>query len=115
MFNFVSDAYKENNILPFQCVYKYFILTKMFSLINRNLNVNDYFSVSLENLVTDHNYATRFAIDKKFLLPLFRKSKCQKSFIFRGIKLWNCLSLSVRTCYDLALFKRSVRKYIVSI
>lgn len=103
-----SDAnpYKHTNILPFDLVYKYFVLLKMHKLIHGG---DETYSHIVSELRPAHSHATRSVEQQLLNLPLFRKAKCQSSFLYKGLKFWNLLPLDVRQIAEYNLFKAKLK------
>ena len=98
------------NILSFESAYKYFISVKLFRVL-RERN-HEYFHDRILNLQIEHQYRTRFKTNECLTGPLFRKTKCQSSFIYKCVGIWNALPLNVKTENSLIKFKRSLKQYL---
>ena len=107
----ISATYRESGFLSFDSVYKYFILIKMFKLIPITSNV---LSIFLNDLLSTHFHETRFIFVSQYLLPFYEKSKCQTSFIYRGIKFLNALTSEI-LCIQSLNFKLTFKKQLMLI
>ena len=58
---------------------------------------------------TDYNYETRFNVLECLGIPRYSRTKCQNSFVFRGIKCWNALNLEIKTSKNLKTFQRCIK------
>ena len=71
--------------------------------------MHPYSRDKINSFQVEHNYVTRVQSDEQLGIPLLRFSKCQKSFLYVGIKFWNELPLSVRNSENLKVFKNNLR------
>ena len=60
-----------------------------------------------------HMYPTRFKSDGKLNLPLFFKAKCQASFIYRGLTLWNRIPGHIRDSDSVKSFRKLLKSQII--
>ena len=85
---------KLHNVFDFKNCYKYFISVNMYKVI---MNTNDeYFTDRIGAFQADHSHATRFKAREDLTLPLYRRTLCQRSFLYRGLKYWNELPAELR-------------------
>lgn len=82
-----------------------------FHKIVYNLN-QQYFWCKLQRLQVVHTYPTTFQVNNNYLLPHFRISKCQNSFLYKAIKSWNELPSHIRNIESPVKFKKEIKKYI---
>ena len=101
------------NLFNFQMTFKYFISIKMFQIVK--LRLHDYFINKIDELQIEHDHETRSRTNESYRLPLFKFRKCQRSFLFIGIKFWNDLPISVKAMENLQNFKRHLRENILQI
>ena len=99
-------------ILTFNSIYKYFTSVKLFSVLKEGKH--EYFRNRVESFQVDHRHSTRFKVNMCLTRPLFRKSKCQTSFIYRSIETWNELPLSIRACDAISEFKKLLKANLVN-
>jgi len=104
-YGFTSD------MLNFNSIFKYFVGLKLYKVVR--LEQHPYFSRLLSSLIPQHGYSTRFATHNNYNTPRFVKSKCQNSFVFRSVELWNVLPEDVRNAQSLAVFKRRLKMYLL--
>ena len=107
----IDEICRINHVLDFQCTYNYTILVKMFKI--QVMNDHHYFVSKIQNQQVEHNHQTRFQSREDLIIPLFRLTKCQNSFLFRGIKLWNSLDVQIRRIESLSLFKKRLKNIYV--
>ena len=63
---------------------------------------------------TTHGHATRSTSLQLTNLPFYRLNKCQRSFLYLGISLWNKIPIDIRNIPgDIRKFKKSLRTYII--
>ena len=100
---------KENNILPFKNVYKYFTMVKLYKCIN--LGQHRYFHSIINDFIPEHNHNTRFVAHNNFNIPNIRLTRCRKSFIYNAICIWNLLPLELKNVLTLVEFKMLLKRY----
>jgi len=100
------------NVFNFNSIYKFFTAIKLFKIIC--LSEHQYFAAAYENLLPVHNHGTRFNNNINFNLPFRSKTKCQRSFFYQSILIWNSLPEDVRNCSTLVRFRRELRMHLIS-
>ena len=90
----LSEICRRYRILGFDSNHRYFLLTKMYKVYI--LNKHEYFVHKLNSMMNDHNHGTRWNANECLGIPQYSRTKCQNSFLFRGIKYWNGLNLEIR-------------------
>ena len=106
-----SELLKREKVLDFDMAYNYFCAIKMFKIIR----LNEYTSLAaiINSFQTDHTYNTRAVTNQQLTLPLFRSTKCQNSFIYRGIQFWNSIPPNLRNISDdINTFKRLLKRFL---
>jgi len=98
-------------LLSFDSIYKYFTAIKLFRTMK--LSQHPYFSNVFDSLRPIHEYRTRFSSYSSFNTPAFTKAKCQKSFRFQSVKIWNLLPENIKLSETLAEFKCLLRKFLI--
>ena len=104
----VNQTQSLYNFTEFQGVYDYFVLCKMFKIVSENKH--PHFTQKIHNQAILHNHETRSNVDNHLVPPRYTKTKCQNSFIFRGIKLWNTTHTEVRQSATLTEFKERLKR-----
>jgi hypothetical protein len=107
----VAEISKLNFILDFDNSYRYFVLVKMFKIIV--YNSHSYFSEKIAADQVNHRHATRFKARGNLTLPLLTKSKSQRSFLYRGLNMWNEITEDLRDINDVIVFKKCLKVSIV--
>ena len=97
-------------LLNMREVYKYFTLITFYKYVNNK--TYPYFSNILSELVPTHSHTTRFASCDFFNTPVYRKSICQKFFLYQGVQFWNNLSLELRKESRFLKFKVDLKKLL---
>ena len=60
-------------------------------------------------------YDTRSVAHQDLTLPPYRRSKCQNSFLYRGIQFWNSISPDLKNIADDAnTFKRLLKRKLLN-
>ena len=103
---------KREQIFDFQMTFKYFCSIKMFQVLR--LGLHEYFADKLSSIQTTHNHATRASTSQNLTIPRYTSSKCQKSILYIGTKFWNELPTSIRNSENLKIFKKNLKKFILS-
>ena len=81
----------------------------MFKCLNSN-NYPSYRNKILQNTAT-HNYATRHR--ELFYVPRERLEICRKSFLNKGISLWNAISTEAKNLKTLKSFKLTIKNMLL--
>ena len=104
---------KHERFFDYDMAYQYFCSINMYRVIQ--LNNHDFLSNKITTYQTHHSHVTRSVTDQRLNLPFYTRSKCQRSFLYTGINIWNLLPLNIRNVPDdLNLFKRLLKNYILS-
>ena len=101
--SFVPSLIKTYNILPFDNVYKYFVLIRFFKY--HKLGYDHYFNnMNSTNMIThDHDTMSNFAGNLNY--PIIRSSKKISSFFYNSISLWNKVPLLYKNVPSMRKFK----------
>jgi hypothetical protein len=103
---------KMHNILSFDNCYRYFVLVNMFKIIK--VTNSEYFTDRIEEFQADHSHATRFKARGDLTLPFYRKTQCQRSFLYRGVGSWNDLPTELRSSPSLSNFKTKLKFHLIN-
>ena len=109
----IQNLCLNNRILSFHNSYRYFICIKMFEILKCNKHV--YFLNFINNEQVDHAHHTRFLSNSNLVLPLYNRSKTQRSFVYRGITFWNALPAYIRNINNILLFKKTIKDYFITL
>ena len=104
------DYLSSNNLLSFESVHDYFVLIKMFRTIHQGNH--ESLADQLNQLRPDHNYSTRFEQTLNFNIPKYKKATSHRSFLYRGVSLWNSLPIDVKNCNSLISFKGKLKHHL---
>ena len=104
---------KNERLFDYDMAYEYFCSINMYRIIQ--LNHHEFLANKLLSYQTNHTYETRSVQNQSLTLPLYRLSKCQRSFLYNGTKIWNLLPLNIRTVQDdLNSFKKLLKNHLLS-
>ena len=104
---------KNERLFNFEMAYEYFCSINMYRIIQ--LNNHEFLAAKLLSYQNSHSHETRSVQNQNLNLPLFRKSKCQRSFLYNGIQIWNTLPLNIRIVQDdLNSFKKLLKNHLLS-
>ena len=107
------DICKNERLFDFDMAYRYFCSINMYRIIQ--LNNHEFLATKLQSYQTNHSHETRSVQNQHLTLPLFRLSKCQRSFLYNGIQIWNLLPLNIRIIEDdLNSFKKLLKNHLLS-
>ena len=95
------EIYREQNILNFTQAYKYFSSIKIFRIMH--LDDHNYFLHKILLIQYSHNHNTRNSTLDILKTPRMYFSKCQRSFLYAGINIWNSVPVALR---DLNEYKK---------
>jgi len=101
----------ENRLFTCSTIYIYFILVKMFKIVQ--LGEHSYFRPVFDQLAPSHSHETRFSRHTNYNIPSYCKSKCQKQFIYQSVVAWNRLPDDLRSSSSLFSFKRSLKQKLL--
>ena len=77
-------------------------------------DAHSFFKNKIDSFQTHHDHDTRAASLEHIVLPYYSRSKCQRSFLYRGLKYWNKLPLSIRNIpNNYNSFKNALKKHIL--
>jgi len=111
-YNGVGYSSVADRLLSFDHTYIYFTAVKLYKTVK--LGFHGYFEQILLRLLPHHNHSTRLLTSEKFNPPQLFKSKCQKTFLYQSIKIWNDLPDNIRSCDNIGQFKTRLREHILS-
>ena len=104
---------KQEGLFDFDMAYKYFCSINMYRIIQ--LNHHTFLANKILSYQTNHLHETRFAYNENLNLPFFTLTKCQRSFLYNAIKIWNLLPLHLRIIQDdLNSFKKLLKNHLLS-
>ena len=108
----VNHQLITNHLMNIDSVYSYFASIKLFKLLKEDQHT--YFYNRVINVQVNHGHATRFKSNYCLVAPFFRKSTCQHSFVYQSIIIWNRLPTNIRNCDSINIFKKLLKKYLLS-
>ena len=109
--NDVTFLYKENKLLAFDEIYKYYVSVRFFQYFKLNRNV--FFTDMINDLKCSHRYGTRFATNEKLNMPYCRLAMCQRSFLYNAVHFWNDIPKTIRDSPSIYKFKARLRKFLL--
>ena len=108
-----SEICKKERLFDFDMAYKYFCCINMYRILK--LNNHNYLASKVLSYQTHHLHETRSVHNQNLNLPLFTLTKCQNSFLYKGIKEWNLLPPHIKNVQDdLNSFKKLLKNHILS-
>ena len=108
-----AEICKNERLFDFNMAYQYFCSINMYRILR--LNSHPSLAAKIFSYQTNHSYETRFVHDQNLNLPLYRLSKCQRSFLYNGIKTWKSLPPHLKTVQvDLKSFKNLLKNHLLS-
>ena len=107
------ELLKREKVLDFDMAYKYFCQIKMYKILR--LNNHESLASKIESFQTHHAYDTRAVSLNELTSPLYRRTKCQNSFVYRGIKFWKIIPPDIRNIPDdLNAFKTRLKRSLLT-
>ena len=107
------DLLRRENILSFEMSYRYFCTIKMYKVLQ--LKNHESLAIKINSYQRLHPYETRNFVNERLTLPVFTLTKCQNSFIYRGIGFWNSIPIELRNIpNDLNSFKRHLKRLLLA-
>ena len=104
------DVCKQEKIFDFQATLKYFTCIKMFQILKTSSHI--YFKEKFDRIQIAHNYETRRVNSERLTIPYARLTRCMRSFLVNGTKLWNELPAYIRNSDSLKIFKKELRNFL---
>ena len=102
---------KDKNLMNYEMTIEYFCCVNM----NRVLmtDAHEFFRNKILSFQIGHEHVTRAANLELIELPFYRLSKCQRSFMYKGLVFWNKLPINLRNIPDnVSSFKRQMKSHI---
>jgi len=109
--NCVQDRVHVKGILSYDSIFRYFTAVKLFQIVK--LELHSYFCDVFDSLRPVHGHLTRFSCQSKFNTPAYTKTKCQKSFKYQSVSVWNSLPDEIKSCDTLNEFKCQLKKFLI--
>ena len=106
------ELYKRERLFDFNIAHKFFSVTKIFQIVN--MDNHSFFLNKIDSVQNIHSYNTRSHNYELLSLPRRNFSKCQNSFMYKGIKFWNELPLSIRNAENIRSFRNEAKKFLLS-
>ena len=79
------------------------------------LDDHNYLASKVLSYQTNHLHGTRSVHNQNLNLLFFTRIKCQRSFLYNGIKIWNSLPLNIKNVQDnLKSFKKLFKNHLLS-
>ena len=108
-----TDLLKQENVLDFDMAYRYFCTVKMYKILC--MNNHESLALKINSFQTHHSHETRAVSNENLSLPLFLRTKCQNSFVYRGIQFWNSIPSELRNIpNDLNAFKKCLKRLLLT-
>ena len=104
-----APIFNSLKILQLQKIHKFNCFIFMFKCLNSN-NFPSHKNKILQNTAT-HSYATRHR--ELFYIPQERLEICRKSFLNKGLSLWNDLDTEIKNQKTLKPFKRAIKDILI--
>jgi hypothetical protein len=105
-----QPLFEKLRILTVQKLYQYQISLFMFRL-NSNMCPFTVKMMFDKYIISDNFYETRQK--KKFIVPLYRLSICQKSITFKGITTWNYIIDKFVIACTIFSFKKHIKSFLL--
>ena len=102
---------KERRFMNLEMSIEYFCCINMYKILKTDSH--QFFKNKITSFQIEHEHVTR-AINLELVhLPIYRLSKCKRSFLYRGLSFWNGLPIDIRNNpNDLRCFKLMLKQYI---
>ena len=107
--SYIGDTYKQNTLMTFSNIHKYFTLIKFHKYIRNN---NNSVVANLIHSQIDHNHNTRFIRNQNLTLPPINLSKFYSSFLYQGVMFYNQLPVNIKNL-NVGPFKNYLRTSLV--
>jgi len=110
-----NHMYHDNptvGLLTFSSIYKYFVALKTFKTLKGGNHA--HFVNSFDSLLPVHSHSTRFSSNFNFNTPFYLKAKCNRSFLYQAVLIWNSLPERMKQCNDLLAFKKVLKTWLLA-
>ena len=104
-----SPLFKSLSLLKINDIYKLSLMNLMFQTLT--LNKHPLIRQNIIAVQPNHRYRTR---NVNLLPPFTRVQKCEQSYLYQGIKLWNSLPAYLKALLSIHSFKKSYKNYLLS-
>ena len=105
------NKYEYHKVFTFDNIYKYFTTLKLYQIMS--MQTPNTISEQISTSQIQHNHFTRFKNQMNLRTPLFHKSKCQNSFVYQSVKLWNNLPLQLKRENSFHVFKNKLKEFLL--
>lgn len=107
-----GNTFRKLNLFTLSQIYHFCILCRFYRYYR--LKTCNYFYVCFTNLLSRHDFNTRFSLVQNFNTPQIILSKYFSSFKYNALKLWNILPDPLRSSTSLLHFKHDLRIILLS-
>ena len=98
--------------LNFEIDVEYFSCINMYRILVSGCH--KFLSDRIASFQIEHEYTTRASSLELLTLPLYRLTKCKRSFVFRGLTFWNKLPINIRNIpNNPRTFKNKLNKFLL--
>ena len=106
------DGYIPDNcaVLNVDSMYAYFAAIKLHQILGSDNHT--YFNFRIAENQVQHIHDTRFRVNQNLLPPFYRTNRCQSSFLYQSIAVWNNLPRSIKGVQSLKQFKLLLKSYL---
>ena len=102
---------KDKCVMNYDITVEYFSCNNMYRILKTDSH--QFFKDRISSFQTEHEHRTRAASNQLIDLPFYRRTKCKRSFLYRGLSFWNKLPLEIRNIpNNFQRFKKTLKKYI---
>ena len=102
---------KSKFLMNYEMSVEYFCCINMYRILMTD--AHQFFKTKISVFQIQHGHDTRATNLGLFNLPFYRLSKCQRSFLYRGLTFWNNLPFDLRNIpNNIKCFKAMMRKFI---
>ena len=105
-----SPYFKLLNCLKLIDVYRLQISVFLYKTLHMAQNANIYRALQSHGSIHDHQTRNR----DSFMIPRYRRTITQRSFLYQAIKFWNSLPPQLRDSPSLNIFKNNLHSYLIS-
>ena len=93
--------------------YKYFCGINMYRILRQNSH--QFLAAKIRSYQRNHSHYTRSVQNQRLTLPYVVRSKCQRSFVYNGMDIWNNIPIEIRNVQDdLKAFKKLLKEFLLS-
>lgn len=104
----LPEVYKQNNLMTFDNIHKFFTLVKF----HKYLQKGNAIVSQLRTTQSNHSHSTRFANNQNFIVPPINISRYFSSFVYQSVNNYNDLPVHIKNL-NVSKFKKCIKNMLI--